>query len=147
MSATQEVPKVREGVSTLLAGSGSHGGWTVDIDETASGEQRWLAQIQGPLLDLTIPIDSPCVVKELIGFLTSSSDGKASCEFPIRKSRDESVSLLRDDEFTDRYFLLVETRNGLVMRCTMSGPALHSLVVALKQVQTDFAESAEPTPQ
>lgn len=143
MSTTKDVPMVREGVSTLLAGTGSHGGWTIDIDETASGEQKWFAQIQGPSIDLTIPIESPLVVKNLIGFLTCSTSVESSCEFAIGKSGEESVSVLRDDEFSDRYFLLVETRSGLVMRCCLSGTVLNSLVTALKQAQNDLDERAE----
>ena len=75
-------PSAPEPASTLgLIANGSAGPWTVEVDETASGEQRWLVQIEGPACDFSFDFSSamtaplrpkPHAIAEEIGLINLS---------------------------------------------------------------------------
>jgi hypothetical protein len=138
-----------------LTAIGSAGGWEVAIDETTSGAQRWFAQIEGPSVYLSFEVQSPSVIDKLIEFLTNQPKGRkgshglsaqGNCKLVIGKTKDEPVALVRDDEFPDRCFLVVETKRKLVVRVTLDGTDLKSLVNALRQAKEDLDEDDFDSP-
>jgi len=138
-----------------LTALGSAGGWEFAIDETTSGAQRWFAQIEGPAVYLSFEIESPQVIDKVLEFLTeqrkagSGAHGTSSprnWELAIGKSEAEPVTLVQDDEFPDRYFLVAQTDRKLVVRVTLGGGDLRMLESALRQAKEDLdGEDAEQT--
>jgi hypothetical protein len=131
-----------------LAAIGSAGGWEVAIDETTSGVEKWFAQIEGPSIYLYFAIPSPHVVGKMLDFLTTHPSEDAILPGPakngqlmIGKSKEEPVNLMRDDEFSDRFFLIAETKGGFVARVTIAGADLRSFVAALRQAKEDLDEA------
>jgi hypothetical protein len=130
-----------------LTAIGSAGRWEVAIDETTSGTQRWFAQIEGPSIYLYFEVPSPHVIETILDFLTEhttaekgsqDSPARRNGEIVIGKRAKEPVTLVRDDEFSDRYFLVAETETKLVVRVTIGGADLKSLVSALRQANEDL---------
>ncbi len=148
MSTTRSAPKPKA-ESLGLAAIGSAGGWEVAIDETTSGTQKWFAQIEGPSIYLYFAVESPRVIDKMLNFLSTQATANGVAwasprngQLVLGKSRKE-VTLLRDDEFADRYFLLVENESGLIIRLTISGADVNSLVIALKQAKEDLEQAED----
>jgi len=53
----------------------------------------------------------------------------------------EDVSLLRDDEYDDRFFLLVGPADRPTVRFVIAGTDLTNIADALRQVQADLDEN------
>lgn len=132
-----------------LAAIGSAGGWEVAIDQTTSGEQRWFAQIEGPSVYLYFEVESSDVIRKMLEFLTAQTNvGGGSLdvaaplngELVLSKSTEEPVTLMRDDEFSDRYFLVVETASESIVRITIGDTDLKMLERALRQAREDLDE-------
>jgi len=131
-----------------LTAIGSAGGWEVAIDESTSGSsEKWFAQIEGPSVYWYFEVPSPHIIDQILEYLTEPTPtGKrlqgvpdqGNGDFVLGKSKKEPVTLVRDDEFRDRYFLIAETEAGLIMRATIAGDDLKSLVSALKQAKEDL---------
>ena len=123
-----------------LAAIGSAGGWEIALDESSA--EKWFAEIEGPSIYLSFEVQSPDVIQQMLEYLTSGNDAdNGTSEIPLGKSKKETVSLVRDDEFHDRFFLIVETQDSLTVRVTISGKDVESLAVALRQANEDIAEN------
>src|SRR5438105_4692961 len=138
--------KDNDAESLGLTAIGSADGWEFAIDERTSGAQRWFAQIEGPSVYLYFEVQSPRVISQMLDFLTRRpTTGKGSQDLPahsngkvvIGKSKENPVTLLRDDEFPDRYFLVWETETKSVIRITIGGADSKALVSALRQAKED----------
>jgi len=152
MVMSKNIQKARNnGTESLgLTAIGSVGGWEVAIDETTSGStEKWFAQIEGPAVYLYFEVQSPHVIDRILEFLTeqsATSEGSLGLpdqrngEIVLGKSKKETVTLVRDDEFRDRYFLIIETEARLIIRVTLGGTDLKSLVSALRQAKEDLDE-------
>lgn len=144
MPAARNVPNRKTEESFGLAACGASGDWAVDLDETTSGVRKWFVQIEGRSVYLHFGVKSPLVIEKMLDFLTIKEKGSQSsvAERPMKlaigKNKEEPVTLLRDDEFSDRYFLLMETKNKSVIRITIAGDDLNSFVIALRQVKEDL---------
>jgi hypothetical protein len=64
----------------------------------------------------------------------------ANVTLTLGTSKSTPVALIRDDEFSDRYFLAVETKSGPVVRLTVAGDDLTHLLDALRQVAEDLGD-------
>jgi len=146
ISTLGNLPSPKDELNLGLAACGRDGDWAIDIDESISGAQKWFLQIEGRSVYLDFPIRSPRVIEKMLDFLTAQQAEKPgssqNARMAIGKDKDEPVVLLRDDEFTDRFFFLVRTRAGLVFRFTIGGPDLISLVNALRQAKEVLDETA-----
>jgi hypothetical protein len=132
-----------------LTAIGSAGDWEVAVDETTSATRRWFAQVEGPSVYLSFEVESPNVIGKILDFLTEPkkagnlaqrNSSPRNGELVIGKSVAVSVTLLRDEEFPDRYFLVAETAGKFVVRVTLGGKDLIMLESALRQVQEDLAD-------
>ncbi len=140
----------RTGAGMGLAANGSSGSWEVAIDETTTGTQQWFAQIEGPLVYLYFPIESPSAVDQVLRFLErhgSATDkdrtaGEDSDAGSIRLARfgRSPILLTRDDEFPDRCFLVIGPAGNPSVRLTLAGEDLRSLAAALRQARQDLAD-------
>ncbi len=138
---------VRRDRETLgLLANGSAGSWDIAIDETTSGPQRWFAQIDGPSVSLYFELPSPGIVDEIVDSLppaeavngppTHSSEGEN--DLVIGKDKRLPVALVKDDEYRDRYFLVIGRMPNPVVRLTIAGPDLLELRDALRQLREDL---------
>jgi hypothetical protein len=135
-------------VAIGLLAIGSSGPWEIGIDQTISGRERWFAQIEGPSVSLYFEIPAPRIVDEAISFLSnpersarrSGSNGKKNGTLTLGNDPKMPVSLMRDDEFSDRYFLVFESSAGTVVRLTVAGEDRTHLVDALRQAKEDMEE-------
>ena len=129
-----------------LLACGSSGRWAIDIDETNSGRDRWFAQIEGPSIYLYFEIPSLEIVDQAIRFLTECQGKGGRNAVPIARNSSLSlgidaltrVNLIRDDEFTDRYFLVIESKSGSHVRFTVTGDDLKNVTEALRQAKEDI---------
>jgi hypothetical protein len=128
-----------ENLQLGLAAIGAAGGWEIAIDETRAGSaEKWFVEIEGPSVYLTCEVQSPHIIQQMIEYLTNGPDAdNRTCELVLGKNNGVSASLLRDDEFDDRYFLVVQTRDSLTVRITISGKEVESFVLALRQANED----------
>jgi hypothetical protein len=141
----QARPSRRKGTVGLLA-IGSSGPWEIAIDQTLTGPDRWFAQIEGPRAYLSFQIPSLEIIDQVISRLADfqGDSGKNAVHavhhrpLTLGTGKGMQVSLLRDDEFNDRYFLLMETKSGPCVRFTLGGDDLRHLLGALLQVKQDL---------
>jgi hypothetical protein len=128
-----------------LLAFGSSGPWEVAIDEALAGPARHFAQIEGPSVYLYVEIPSAELVDQAIDFLTVQRDTPTKSvgtngTMSVFKDADAHVSLVKDDEFEDRYFLVVEAESGPLVRLTVTGEDLNHLAKALRSVKEDLQD-------
>jgi hypothetical protein len=129
--------RTRTGGLGLLA-NGSAGSWEIAIDETTSGPDRWYAQIEGPTASFSFELPSLDIVEKMVRFLEAS--GKASASLTLSKDKKTPVALVKDDEYADRYFLVVGPIDDPVARFTLAGSDVVSLGKALQDVKEELTE-------
>lgn len=135
----------KESIGLLAAGSA--GSWNIEIDETTAGPDRWFIQIEGPSVQLYFQIPATDGVRKMFRFLTRSRADRAGStgangSLAIGMDRRASVMLVRDDEFGDRYFLLVGPENDPVVRLTLAGEDLQQITSALREACEDMDDHA-----
>jgi hypothetical protein len=126
-----------------LLAAGSSGAWKIDIDETTIGVSRWFAQIEGPSAYIYFQIPSLDITGKALQFLADhggerNSQATRNGTLTIGKDERASITLVRDDEFSDRYFLLVGPQDNPVVRLTLTGEDLRHIAEALRQVRNDL---------
>jgi hypothetical protein len=122
-----------------LMAIGSSGPWKIDIDETTSGKARYFAQIEGPLVDLYFEIGSLTVIDEAIRFFAKDkAKNNRNGTLVLSDNKTMQVSLIRDDEFTDRYFFRIESKGETIARLTIGDADLTHVSEALNQVKEEL---------
>src|SRR5713226_5409975 len=122
-----------------LLANGSSGQWDVAVDETTSGADRWFFQIEGPSICFYFEIASPDIVEEMFRFFeerctkANNKSSKRNGSLLIGKDKRMPVILVRDDEYADRYFLVIGPENRPMVRYALAGADLISLTSALHQ--------------
>jgi hypothetical protein len=154
MAASKRIQAVSEDPDENLGllANGSSGPWEVSIDESVSGVERSFAQIEGPSLWLYFEIPSPDIIPKMIQFLLppgtkreempSRSSRRSNKLLDISKPEETPVSLVRDDEYKDRCFIVVGRSDSPIVRFSIAGEDLDNLVEALRQVEADIRPSA-----
>jgi hypothetical protein len=135
----------QKGAIALMA-IGSSGPWEIAIDQTTSGPERWFVQIEGPSVCLYFEIPSLEIIDQVIEFLVCSSGDIEKNAAPttgndtiaLESSKSTQVKLVRDDEFNDRYFLVIEPKDGVLVRFTVTNDDLTHVVAALRQAKEDL---------
>ncbi len=129
-----------------LTAIGSSGPWQIDIDQTTCGSDRWFAQIEGPSMYMRFELPSLEIINQAIQLLSgidgearrNANTGKRNGTLTLGDKKTTQLTLLRDDEYADRYFLLVEPRNGPLIRLTLTGQDAMHLNNALCQVKQEI---------
>ncbi len=132
-----------------LVANGCSGPWEISIDETLSGTERWFAQIEGSFLWLSFEIPSPEIIPKTIQFLsrlidvTDKQDSvlNGGYNLEISKAGGVDVTLVLDDEYKDRCFLVLGRSDSPTARFSVAGEDLKNLIAALQQVQEDILPS------
>ncbi|HEY7424949.1 MAG TPA: hypothetical protein VH682_12030 [Gemmataceae bacterium] len=134
-----------------LLANGSSGEWEVAIDEATSGVERWYAQIEGPAVSFYFEIPSLDIVGEMLRFLergpvvakrSPNGSDERNGSLVIGKDKKAPITLLKDDEYQDRFFLLVGPTDSPMVRFTIAGMNVLKLTEALRQVQEDLEDEA-----
>ena len=121
-----------------LIANGSSGSWEVAIDETTSGATRWFAQFEGPTAVFYFEIASPDVVAEILRFIEASeAKGK---DLVIGTDQRMPVTLVKDDEYADRFFLIAGPSVSPTVRYTLTGSDIADIASAIRQAQQDLDE-------
>ena len=130
-----------------LLANGSSGPWEIAIDEATSGTDRWWAQIEGPSVSFYFEIPSPEIVGKMARFLESRSaatkhspngQSKRNGPFVIGKDKKTPICLVKDDEYNDRFFLVVGSTESPLVRFVIAGKDVVRIAEALRQVEEDL---------
>ena len=140
MAATKKTRATHQNTngSFGLLANGSCGPWEVAIDEATSGADRWWAQIEGPSVSFSFEIASLDIVDKIIRFLEPS--GGRSRSLVIAKDKKTPITLLKDDEYADRFFVVAGSMHAPVVRFVIAGADVAKLVNALRQVEEDLED-------
>jgi hypothetical protein len=130
-----------------LLASGSAGAWEVAVDQTTSGPERWFIHIEGPSASCSFEISSPEIVFQAAEYLKARHaprrrHGGASCRSSsllMGKRPKAPAILVRDDEYPDRFFLMVGPETALA-RLTIAGKDVNNLAEALHQAGQDVKD-------
>ena len=143
---SRKTTKSKEESFGLLA-CGASGAWQVDVDETTSGRNRWWAQIEGPLSSFYFELPSLDVIGKMAMFLCKQSASAKHCTngqskrletLILSKDKKTPICLVRDDEFNDRFFLVVGPMDKSTVRFVIAGKDALHISEALQQVQEDL---------
>src|SRR5262245_61932946 len=149
MATTQKTRAARQskkGSFGLLA-NGSCGPWDIAIDEATSGPDRWWIQIEGPSVSFYFEILSLEIVGMMARFLkpgvpassqTTSAFSKRSGSFMLGKDKKAPIFLVKDDEYNDRFFLVIGPSESPPVRFVIAGADVVKLAQALQQAQEDI---------
>lgn len=131
-----------------LMANGSSGGWEVAVDESTKGPERWFVQLEGPSVSFSFEIPSPQTISQTLDFLGGRSSPKGSNarlsgengSLILGKHQQTPVILVRDDEYKDRYFLVIGQEADVVVRFTIAGKDLKGITEALRQTMEDLED-------
>ncbi len=148
--STQKNPRAhqeRTDENLGLLANGSCGGWEVSVDETISGPNRWFVEIEGPAVSCSFEVPSPNTVLKALEFLQGGKSHEGLGNGPANKEGsleigghpNVPVTLIRDDEYTDRYFLVIRPDTALA-RLSIAGQDLKDLTEALRQAVEDIED-------
>jgi len=149
MASTKHTHTIRQGQKGKfgLLANGSSGPWEIAIDEATSGQDRWCAQIEGPSVTLYFEIPSPDIVGKIIQFFeprqgptkeSSIGSMKRNCSLVIGKDKKTPTTLVKDDEYNDRFFLIVGSMDSPIVRFVIAGRDVARIADALRQVKQDL---------
>ncbi|MHB1422600.1 MAG: hypothetical protein ACYC3I_05280 [Gemmataceae bacterium] len=147
-------PNQRSGNDSFgLLAIGSSGDWEVAIDESTSGDERWYAQIEGLAVSFYFEIPSLGIVDEMLRFLgprpvaatlSPSGSGESNGWLVIGKDIKTPITIVKDDEYPDRFFLLVGRVESPMVRFAIAGKDVREIAEALRQVEEDLEDEEEP---
>jgi hypothetical protein len=135
--------------SVGLLANGSSGEWEVSIDETTSGVERWYAQIEGPAISFYFEIPSVDIVGEMLRFLacdpaaakrSPNGSDQRNGSLVIGKDKKTPITLFKDDEYSDRFFVVVGQTDRPLVRFVIAGMDAVKIAEALRQVQEDLED-------
>jgi hypothetical protein len=134
-----------QGETFALLANGSGGAWVIDVDEAVDGAQ-WRAQIEGPSISLDFAIGSLDVFDKLARFLgsvsstskLSSGSAKRGDSLHLGGNERTPVRLVKDDEYDDRFFLIVGKPEDVIAWFTISGKDVSEIADAAMQVKEEL---------
>ncbi|MCP3957760.1 MAG: hypothetical protein GY719_07895 [bacterium] len=122
-----------------LAAVGQSGAVQVDVDESCSEPARWELSIDQPQIYLRFEIPGPHVVGELLAFLQRHWGQSSADELRLGAIGDAKVSIIKDDEFADRFFLCVASENG-ALQYSLRSEEVESYIAALRSAKEDLSD-------
>jgi hypothetical protein len=122
-----------------LLAFGSCGPWEIAIDEHISDADRWCAQVEGPSVTFYFEIPSLEIVRQMRQLLDRSAvSSERDGSLLIGKEPGTPVTLVRDNEYGDRFFLLVGPTANPIVSFAIAGADVVNIVEALRQVSDDI---------
>jgi hypothetical protein len=126
-----------------LLANGSSGPWSIDIDESHDGNALNM-QIDGPQAYLGFALRDLQVVSKLQSYLRGGlhpdqKNGKPNTKgVTLGRLGSMSVSVIQDDEFSTRWFIIIKGKADAVVRLTLDAADVEMFVDALEQVMEDL---------
>jgi hypothetical protein len=131
-----------------LLANGAAGQWSIDIDESTDGA-AFNMQLDGPQFYLGFALQDLQIIPRLRSYLCAglrsgqpddepSADEKAN-GLAIGRFDSMTVSIIQDDEFATRWFIIINGQADAVVRFTLDAADVEMLVEALGQVMGDLA--------
>jgi len=133
-----------------LVASGASGKWSVLIEETHTGPTKWFIQIEGPSIYFSFELLSINILDEVLLVL----ERPASAVLPVRPPGSQPkaangrvllgmnnrtrITLLRDDEYIDRCFLVTGSDSSPTVRYSISGTEFLKFIDALRQATEEL---------
>jgi hypothetical protein len=128
-----------------LLANGSSGHWSIDIDESQDGA-AYNMQIDGPQAYLGFALRDLQVVPKLHSYLRAGlhpdqGNGQRNTKgVALGRLGSMSVSIIQDDEFATRWFIIINGKADTVVRFTLDAADVEMLVEALQQVIEDLPQ-------
>jgi hypothetical protein len=118
-----------------LVASGSSGKWSVLISETHTGPAKWFMQTEGPSICFSFELLSSNILEKLLLELDQrqAQPKSVNAKLLLGMSNRTRITLLRDDEYVDRCFLMAGSDNTPIVRYSITGTDLLKLTDAVKQ--------------
>lgn len=87
---------------------------SVDIDEPTANSDKWEMAIDHPHVYLRFKIHGPQIVHDFLAFLRGNLNKSEYSELRLGALGSAAVSIIKDDEFPNRFFLCVLSDDGAV---------------------------------
>ncbi len=125
-----------------LLANGCSGPWEIAVDEHISGADRWSVQIEGPSVSFYFEIPSLETISKMAQFLDRSIPSSETNDLLlISKDQQMPVTLIKDDEYADRFFLVVGPTANPMVRFTIAGKDVTDFLEALRQAIDDTSDA------
>jgi hypothetical protein len=127
-----------------LLANGSSGRWFIDIDESQDGD-AFNMQIDGPQAYLGFALRDLRVIPTLHAYLRAGlhpdqgNGHRIANGVALGRLGSMLVSIVQDDEFATRWFILINGKADAVVRFTLDAADIEMLVEALRQVMEDLS--------
>ena len=130
-----------------LLANGSSDPWEIAVDQTTSGPDRFYAQIEGPAIAFYFEIPSMDIVGKMARFLEPrAASAKASSvaslmgrdSLAIGTDKKTPITLVKDNEYEDRFFLVVGPMDSPTVRFVIAGMDVVKIADALRQIEQDL---------
>lgn len=110
---------------------------SIKIDEPTVESDKWEMSIDHPQIYLRYKIDGPQIVHDFLLFMRSNLDKSKYTELKLGTLGSAVVSIIKDDEFPNRFFLCILSDDGTV-RYTLNVNELGAYIGALMQATDDL---------
>jgi hypothetical protein len=130
-----------------LVANGVAGSWSVDVDESTEGAQRWFTQIDGPDFYMNFQISGLDVIDEIARFLRGHMcpDGCAQRSthtegdnLVVSRFGATAVTLIWDTETHQRCFFLISANAGFHARLCVERSHIENVATAFDQVRDEL---------
>lgn len=128
----------REVVEWSSAAVATSGDLTLEVDESLDATPAWQLNLDTPSVYVSIRIEGPGQLKELLNFLERTRDATSWSELAFGHGARRRIKLIRDDE-GGRYFLKVGGVNH-VLRITLRRDEAADFAKALADVIDQLAD-------
>jgi hypothetical protein len=129
--------------SLSVAAVGKAGAYTIEVLSRPDG--GLLLSIASPGWCLDFALARPATVGELAAFLTAHAGREGFAELAVGSLGGLGVRMVKDCEFTDRFFLRA-WGEGVLVEFTLAGLAAGEFIAAVVEAAAEFEAAAEPAP-
>jgi hypothetical protein len=142
------ITKKPKQASIGLLAIGTSGPWEVSIDETTSRPVRWFVGLEGPSLSFHFEISALQVVGRMLHFLAAdrkasrlNGKGARGARLVLNSESLMTVTIIKDDEYSDRFFLVAGGVKSPALRLTFAGKDAGHFIEALRQIEEELSAS------
>jgi hypothetical protein len=121
-----------------LAAYGVSGKWEISLHQAIDSPESYSITFNGPEIELSVFISGIKILTEVLSFLERSKGKKHFEEIEIGHDSATSVKIIKDDEFSDRYYInLASSENRLII--TLWDKDIDQIILALTQLIDDLS--------
>lgn len=124
-----------------LAALGVSGRIEISVDEACSEIDRWQLSVEQDDIYIRFEISSTQTVYDLLSFLRCHLHQKSEDKIVLGVIGNAEVSLIKDDEFADRFWWAVAAQSGIV-RYQLATEELDDYIAALQSVIAELCDES-----